>query len=107
VRIVHRDEFHAAVYQLCDEGKIARQAIKLGNHQLSLLPLASGERLLQLGAVATLATLNLGEFADERPPAAVEVAHDGFAGCMRWFLITSMFKYLLVDHAVPAMERWS
>jgi hypothetical protein len=43
------------------------------------LPLASRESLLKLRPVITLAALDLGELINQRPPAAIQVAHDRFA----------------------------
>jgi hypothetical protein len=43
------------------------------------LPLAIRESLLKLRPVITLAALDLGELINQRPPAAIQVAHDRFA----------------------------
>src|SRR5262249_23905377 len=40
---------------------------------------AGGQGLLQLGAIPTLAGLDLSELGDEFPGAAVKVGHDGLA----------------------------
>ena len=51
----------------------------LGDDQLGLVSLASSQRLYQLGARVALATLDLGELADQRPGAAVQIVAHGLA----------------------------
>src|SRR6516225_529089 len=79
VRHVDRHELYAALHQCCDESQVARQPIELGDDQLGLTLLAGRQGLRQFEPITVLAALDLGEFIDQRPPAAVQVGHDGFA----------------------------
>jgi hypothetical protein len=81
--IVHRDELNTRVHQRRDEGQVARQAIELGDDQLGLLPLADRQSLLEFGPLVALTALDLGELADQRPGAAVQVLLDGMALCVQ------------------------
>src|SRR6516225_10140141 len=82
VRHVDRHELYAALHQRCDESQVARQPIELGDDQLGLTLLAGRQGLRQFGPITVLTALDLGEFIDQRPPAAVQVGHDGFALCI-------------------------
>jgi hypothetical protein len=66
--------------QRCNEGQVAGQTIELGDHQPGLLALAGGDGGGELWPViVALARLNLGELGNQRPAAAIQVAHDRLA----------------------------
>jgi hypothetical protein len=72
-RRVHRDEIHAALHQVRNEGDIAGEAVKAGNQQHGAALAALGQRRVKLRAVAVPApAFNLGEHGGE--PAAADVA---------------------------------
>jgi hypothetical protein len=61
---------------VCNESEIARQPVELGNNQLGPLSLADSQCLLQFGPLVALTALDLGELADQRPGATVQVVVD-------------------------------
>ena len=78
-RHVHRDEIHAALHQVRNEGDIARQAVEAGNHQHGAALAALGQRRVKLRAIAVPApAFNLGERGGELA-AAGDVAGDHLA----------------------------
>jgi len=54
------------------EGRVTRQAMKLGDHQGGVVEAAQGQRIRELRAVDALAALDLDKLGDEGP--AVEEA---------------------------------
>ncbi len=69
----------SGIHQGRYECQVTGQAVELGNDELGFLLFAGREGLHQLRPVIALATLDFGEFINQRPPAAVQVAHDRFA----------------------------
>jgi hypothetical protein len=67
MRLIDRDKLDLAVHQRGDERNVAREAVKLGDDQLGLVPAAGGDRPLQLGPLCALAALDLGKLLRRRP----------------------------------------
>ena len=76
VGIIDGDKFNARIHQRCDESEIVGQAIQLGDNQLGPLPLADRQSLLEFGPLVALTALDLGELADQRPSATIQVVVD-------------------------------
>jgi hypothetical protein len=51
VRVIHRHELNAAFHERGIESEVARKPVELGDNELGLLPLASGNSLFELFAV--------------------------------------------------------
>ena len=66
-------EIDLALHQAGDEMDIAREPVELGDDQLGAVLLAGSYCLGQLGAIGTLAALNLGEFSNQLPSTAIEI----------------------------------
>jgi hypothetical protein len=71
------DELHPALHESRDEGDVAGKPIKLGNDEGSALEAAGSKGSRELRAIVTLAALDLGVLANERPASAVQVAENG------------------------------
>src|SRR6516162_2254352 len=76
VGIIDGDKFNARIHQRCDESEIVGQAIQLDDNQLGPLPLADRQSLLEFGPLVALTALDLGELADQRPSATIQVVVD-------------------------------
>jgi hypothetical protein len=61
ISVAMKARFDVAVHQRGDEGEVAGEAVELGDDELSLVLAAGGQGLLQLGAIRTLAGLDLSE----------------------------------------------
>jgi hypothetical protein len=82
VRHVGGDKVNASVTEAKQEIRIPRQAIQLGDDELGAVQPASGERGLELRPIGFLAGLDLDEFRNQLPPAAVEII--GNRGALRF-----------------------
>ena len=78
VRAIAANEINP-FHQVGDECNIAAQPIEPTNHQAGTMFLASGYRFGQLGSIGALTALDLDEFAQQFPAAAVEIIQDGLA----------------------------
>ena len=78
-QVVDSDELYVRIHQRCDKRQISGEPVELGNHQLGFLFFASREGLHQLQPVIALSALDFRELIDQRPPPAIQVAHDRFA----------------------------
>jgi hypothetical protein len=79
---VQGDEFHVAVNQVCDEGHVARQAVKAGDEKHGAAPAAFSYGRKQLGPIGVLfAALHFDVFRQQHPPRA-HVGRDRFPLCL-------------------------
>ncbi len=78
MRVIDRNKLHPAFHEACDEGNIARQAVKLGNHQHGPAAAAQIERGGKLGAIVLSAAFHLRKLCRQLA-LAMEEARDGRA----------------------------
>ena len=77
-RIITGDKLGLAVHHRAEESDIAGKAIKLGNDELGLEPLAGGQGLRQFGPGVSFARLDFGKLGGHRAANAGQVLPDRF-----------------------------